>query len=190
MVALRLRPLSKADALQLLQSIDRVFVKKKQRVAVTVLGGLAIILQDFRARSTLDIDIAPTRDAEQFVDACRTLGVPVDVVTIATTVDLVHAPTVVVYTGKALTVAAIEARDLIKLKLERFYKQDPEDVFAIITHIRLAYLHFAEIVCDMLIDFIGNPRSVVLSAQEVVERMYPEHLGEFVQLMRVTSTRR
>lgn len=189
MVAPRFRPLTKQDALRIFAAIDRVFAKKRQRLNVTILGGLAIILQDFRTRSTMDVDIAPTRDAETFVAACRTLGVPVDVVTIASTVDLVHAPTVAVYTGEALTVAAIEARDLIKLKLERFYKQDPEDVFAIIAHIRLAYSHFADIVRDMLIDFIGNPRGVVLSAQEVVERMYPEHLDEFVQLIRVTSTR-
>ncbi len=176
-----LASITKSEATLLFQRIDTALTQKNQRAHIVLLGGLAIILQGFRERSTLDIDIAPTPDAALFVSICRSLDIPVDVITIATTVDLLHASTVNQFTGRSLTVDAINPLDLIKLKLERFYKQDPEDISAIIDAIQLPYKQFVKMVSDMLIDFIGNPQGLVLSARDVVERKYPEHFEGFVR---------
>ena len=73
----------------------------------------------------------------------------------------------------------LTAEDLIKLKLERFRKQDPEDIYAILEKTGMGFDRFQSIVKEMLPDFIGNPRELVLSARLVVERMYPNRLGEF-----------
>ena len=59
---------------------------------------------------------------------------------------------------------SVTVEDLIKLKLERFYKQDPEDIYAILEKTALPYERFKDIVSDMLPDFIGNPRALLLSA--------------------------
>jgi len=155
------------------------------KVNITVVGGLAIILQDIRDRATLDIDVAPTKDAAVFQELCNRLGVPVDIITVASTVDLVHTSTVNMYAGNFLSVNSVKAKDLIRLKLERFYKQDPEDIYAIIDKINLSYEAFKMLVCDMLIDFIGNPRNVLLSAFQVVEIKYPDHAREFELEMKI-----
>lgn len=73
----------------------------------------------------------------------------------------------------------ISKENLLKLKLERFRKQDPEDIYAIIGKANLSYENFKAIVKDMLPDFIGNPHELLLSAWLVVERMYPNQSLDF-----------
>lgn len=179
-----LQPITREGALALFQRIDLVLQQRQQQVRATLLGGLAIILHGIRDRSTLDIDIAPSPDADVFAEVCRSLKIPVDIITIASTVDLQHAPTTTQFSGAALQIEVITPRDLIKLKLERFFKQDPEDIFAIIGALSLPYHEFLSLVQEMLLDFIGNPRGVILSAGEVVERMYPEHVVAFTEALR------
>ncbi len=183
---MKLTPITKKEALALFEKIDEELFKISQKARVTVVGGLAIILQGHRDRVTLDIDIAPTADASLFIKICKKFQVPVDIVSISSTVDLVHAKKINQYRGKSLTVDSVGAEDLIKLKLERFYKQDPEDIFAIIDRTALPYEKFKTLVQEMLPDYIGNPRSVILSAQEVVERKYPNHLNDFEKTINST----
>lgn len=72
--------------------------------------------------------------------------------------------------------------DSLKLKLERFRKQDPEDIYAIIEKTAFPYEKFKGLVKEMLPDFIGNPRELVLSAWIVVERMYPAQAADFEKI--------
>lgn len=163
----------------LYHKMETILAEKKQTIKIVVIGGLAIIAQGFRERATLDIDIAQNRDADLFIQICDRLSIPVDVITVSSTVDLNRAPTKNIFFGKYLILEAITAPDLIKLKLERFYKQDPDDIYAIIQKTRMHYDAFKLLILDMLPDFIGNPRGLILSAQLVVERIFPESVEDF-----------
>jgi len=99
--------------------------------------------------------------------------------TIASTVDLTHCATVEVYKGKNLTIDSVTPKDLLKLKLERFYKQDPEDIYAIIKHEAMSFEEFRLVVKDMIPDYIGNIRQLIISAQIVVEQIWPSRADEF-----------
>jgi hypothetical protein len=174
---------TREDLLRILAQIDALLVKKKRKISVTAIGGASIILQGIRDRSTADIDIANVGDAAAFRQACSGKGIPVDIVTISSTVDFLHAPKVVLFRGKALVVNSVTPEELIKLKLERFYKQDPEDIFAIIEKTSLPYERYKAIVSDMITDFIGNPRSLLLSAMVIVETVYPQNKADFETLL-------
>lgn len=152
-------------------------------LSVTILGGAAIVLLGFRDRATIDIDIAATVQAQRFQHLGRALSIPVDIITVSSTVDLLHCPTTTVFQGTYLHVAAVTALDLIKLKLERFQKHDAEDIYAIIIAIALSFEQFAAIATDMRIDYLGNPRTLALSICLVTERMYPEHLAAMERMM-------
>lgn len=171
--------IDQASLPDLYQKMETILAEKKQKIKIVVLGGLAIIAQGFRERATLDIDIAQNHDAAIFSKVCNALSIPVDVITVSSTVDLNHAPTKNIFSGKHLILEAITAPDLIKLKLERFYKQDPDDIYAVIQKTGMAYEDFKALFLDMLPDFIGNPRGLILSAQLVVERMFPESTEYF-----------
>lgn len=172
-------PVEINDVLAVFKTIEGELAKTGQKMRVTVLGGISVILQGFIKRATRDIDIAPTTDARAFAKICKKINIPVDIVTIASTVDLVHTTTLNQYSGPFLTVDSVTAPDLIKLKLERFYKHDPEDIFAIIDHTNISYQDFRSLVKEMLTDFIGNPRGPMLSAREVTERKFPAFLEDF-----------
>ncbi len=171
--------ITRNDLLKLFQEIDARLVAVQQCATVTVLGGVSIIMLGFRDRTTLDIDIAGNQDAVLFQKVCAERGIPVDIITITSTVDFNDAPTVELYRGAGLTVRSVTAEDLVKLKLERFRKQDPEDIYAIIEKTQMDFEKFLALTKGMLPDFIGNPRELVLSARLVVERMYPERVKEF-----------
>lgn len=164
----------KEDAEHLFKDVEKEFGKLNKKARIIVVGGMAIILQGIRQRATLDIDVAPTEDATLFREICAKLNIPVDIITIASTVDLVYAPTITVYSGNHLTIDSVTPENLIKLKLERFFKQDPEDIYAIIDYLSMTYDVFRNLVRDMLVDFIGNPRSLILSALQVAEIKYPD----------------
>ncbi|OGQ37791.1 MAG: hypothetical protein A2W61_02285 [Deltaproteobacteria bacterium RIFCSPLOWO2_01_44_7] len=175
----KIKETHKKDIPELFQKIETGLAKKNKKLEIIVLGGLAILLQDFRDRVTFDIDIAANKDAKTFATICYKLGIDVDIITVASTVDIVHAETIKQYSGKFLTVNSIMPEDLIKLKLERFYKQDPEDIYAIIEKTNLSYENFKRLVQEMLPNFIGNPQILILSAQEVVERKYLQYIKDF-----------
>lgn len=177
------KSIGRKELIAFLKEADVLLQKRKKEMVITILGGASIILQGIRERATADIDIVNQEDAISFQKICAKLGMPVDIVSVSSTVDFAHAPTVVVFSGKALKVESVTAEDLIKLKLERFRKQDPEDIYAIIQKIGLAYPRFKSIVQEMLIDFVGNARMLFLSALVVVERMYPEQGEDFSALL-------
>ncbi len=165
------------------EQLDDLLAKRNEKISVTTIGGVSIILQGIRDRSTADIDIAYVGDAIAFQKACPELGFTVDIVTVTSTVDFAHASKINLFRGKALEVNSITAEDLIRLKLERFYKQDPEDIYAIIEKTALPYERFKAIVADMIPDFIGDPRSLLLSGMIVVETIYPENKADFGTLL-------
>jgi len=169
----RIEPIDAEKIATIFQRIESQLKKEGQHLHITVVGGVAIILLGLRDRATLDIDIAPTTDATLFQKVCGQLGIPVDIITIASTVDLVHVSGNNFYEGPFLTVDVVAPEDLIKMKLERFYKQDPEDIYAIIDQLDLPYESFERIARDMLIDFVGDPRALLLSIKQVVEVKYP-----------------
>ncbi|MBI1909308.1 MAG: hypothetical protein HYS22_03980 [Deltaproteobacteria bacterium] len=163
----------------LFEKIEKVLAREGLKIKIIVLGGLAIIAQGFRDRATLDIDIAPSSDAQVFEAVCNQLAIPVDIVTLATTVDFKSVVTHNIFTGKYLTMDAVTAPDLIKLKLERFYKQDPDDIYAILAKTKMPYEDFKALVLEMFPDFIGDRQKLILSAEIVVERIFPEQVGDF-----------
>lgn len=167
------------DLMDGFKKIDNVLLKRSQKLRVRILGGASMLLLGLRERTTVDIDIAATDDSVEFQKLCNKLNIPVDIITIATTVDLNHCDMVGVFHGKMLTVDSVTPRDLIKLKLERFYKQDPEDIYAIIESKSISFDEFKNIVTDMIQDYIGNLRQIIISAQIVVELIYPDHVEEF-----------
>lgn len=180
---MKFKPASIRDATEAFQLVDDALRATSLNLSIRVLGGISMLLLGVRDRVTIDIDVAATADAHEFQKTCATLGIPVDIVTIASTVDLARCPTVTVFRGANLTVESVTPRDLLKLKLERFYKQDPEDIHAIIRRMPISYDEFEAIVADMLPDFIGNVRSLILSAQIVVEQLWPDRVDPFRHTM-------
>lgn len=176
---MKFKPSKMADVVSAFEKLDEALSKKAKKMKITVLGGVSILLLGMRDRVTADIDVAATSDAAEFQQMCVTMGIRVDIITIASTVDLAHCATVNVFKGNDLTIDSVVPKDLLKLKLERFYKQDPEDIYAIIKHEVMSFEEFSSIVKDMLPDYIGNVRQLIISAQIVVEQMWPDRAEEF-----------
>jgi uncharacterized nucleotidyltransferase DUF6036 len=164
---------------EILQDLDDYLAAKGEKLTVTAIGGIAIVLQDFQLRSTNDLDLAPVSDAARLLKACVRLGINAQIVTLCTTVDFNEIETTPVFTGVALTLNGVGAEDLIRLKLERFKKHDPEDIYAIIQKEQFPYERFAALVKEGKDYFIGRVEEYLVSAQLVVERMYPEKFAEF-----------
>lgn len=131
--------LTREELLRILTRIDELLAGQQKKISVTAIGGVSVILLDIRDRATTDIDIINVGDAKGFQEVCAMQGIEVEIVTVASTVDFMHAPKVLLFQGNALEVSSVTAEDLIKLKLERFYKQDPEDIYAIIQKTDLPY---------------------------------------------------
>lgn len=173
-----IRSLNKDELHRLFADIDSAL---RSPMTITVLGGAAIVLAEYRDRTTIDIDIAPQHDAQRFAASCKTRGIPTDIIAMTNTVDLTHCDRVLCYEGTQLTIYRINAEDLIRSKLERYQKHDADDIAAIIEREHIAYRDFEDIVRDMLTIFIGNPTPLRLSARDLVERHYAEHLETFDQ---------
>lgn len=171
---MKFKPSRMADMVDTLKKLDKELKASSKKMRITVLGGASILLLGMRDRVTADIDIAATGDAANFQKMCAKIGITVDIITVASTVDLVHCKTVNVFQGKCLSVESVTPSDLLKLKLERFYKQDPEDIYAIIKHENMSFDEFSSIVKEMIPDYIGNVRQLIISAQIVVEQIWPE----------------
>jgi hypothetical protein len=168
-----------ADVIDAFKKIDEELCRRSKKMKVKILGGASILLLGMRDRVTADIDVAATGDAAEFQKMCIEMGITVDIITISSTVDLGHCAAVNVFNGKSLEVDSVTPKDLLKLKLERFYKQDPEDIYAIIKHESISFEEFRSIVLDMLPYYIGNVRQLIISAQIVVEQIWPSNAAEF-----------
>jgi len=162
------------DLIKTFETVDKKLEKQSKEIKITVLGGASVLLLGMRDRTTVDIDVASTDDADAFQKICSEIGITVDIITMASTVDLVHCKTINVFRGAKLIVDSVTPKDLLKLKLERFYKQDPEDIYAIIHHEKILFDDFQNITREMIPDFIGNPLQLKTSAQVVVEQLWPD----------------
>ena len=69
--------------------------------------------------------------------------------------------------------------DLLQLKLERFRKQDPEDIYSIMQKTGVTFEQFFQWVKEGRSYYIGRESEYLLSARIVVERMFPERLSDF-----------
>lgn len=173
------REWDKQTILAILQDIDDYFAKRGEKIDVTAIGGVVIVLQDFQARSTNDLDLAPIADAERLLKACKRLGINAQTVTLTSTVDFNEVMRIPLFSGKALSFSGVGTEDLIRLKLERFKKQDPEDIYAIIEKEKFTYERFVALVTEAKEHYIGRMEEYLISAQLVVERMYPDKLENF-----------
>lgn len=173
------KPVTRNELLGIFRLLDEYLLKKGKKLSVTVIGGVSIILMGIRDRSTLDIDIANINDAAEFQELCEKQNIRVDIVTVSSTVDFENSPKICLFKGDGLVVESITTEELIKLKLERFRKQDPDDIYAIIEKTSLSYERYKVLVKDMVQYFIGNQRELVLSALIVVEKMYADKKNDF-----------
>lgn len=179
--------LDKNDLLNFFKSVDQEFAISALKLDIDILGGASIVLQGFINRSTQDIDILPNqKDMGPFIDAGHRRGITVDVVTVGSTVDFMTCDKITLFKGKYLCVRSIAPNDLIKTKLERFKKQDVEDVFSIIEKTNLSYREFLILVKEMSMDFIGDPDRLIMHARTVVENIFPSHQEEFRKILKLS----
>ena len=168
----KLTPVTREDILQIFSNINEELKQRRQKITITVVGGVSIILLGIRDRATLDIDIANVGDAIAFRTIAENLGISTDIITVSSTVDFNHAQKKELFRGDFLAVNSIMHADIIRMKLERFRKQDPEDIEAIIMAGNISCDEFKAIVADMRPYFVGNPQELALSAQIIIERVY------------------
>lgn len=169
---------TKKDFLDFFEKVDLDLNKK---LSITILGGASIVLLGFKDRATHDIDVAPPADP-LLVKVGKKNGIPIQYVGgLVSTVDFVHCKKSLVFKGKLFTVHSISPEELIKSKLERFHKQDPEDIYSIIEKTNYSYESFKALVKEMRIDFVGAPIKLLMHARTVAEQIYPERSKEFYE---------
>jgi len=173
------REWTKETILEIFRDLDRHFKEKNRPVEILTIGGVPIVLQGFQNRSTNDIDLAPVRDSELFLKACHEAGIPGQIVTLCSTVDFNDVDAMLIFRGSFLKVFSVSPGDLIKLKLERFRKQDPEDIYSIMQKTGVTFEQFFQWVKEGRSYYIGRESEYLLSARIVVERMFPERLSDF-----------
>jgi len=179
----QLNPFSREDFLEFFKKLDGELQKIDETLELIILGGAAITLLNIKERATHDLDIAPNQFNSAVEKIIKVLslksGIIVQQVTVSSTVDFIHGDKEKIFEGRALHVQSISPQDLIKSKLERFLKQDPEDIYAIIEKTRLSYASFSLLVNEMLVDYVGNTNRLMLQAAVVVEQMYPGDIEVF-----------
>lgn len=168
---MKTKKLNKEGIISIFKLVDK---KLKEPTKIVILGAASLLLLDIIQRSTADIDIANVLGAFIFQKISTKLGYLVDIVSVSSTVDFDSAEKYEVFQGKNLRVYSVNEKDLIKLKLERFRKQDPADINAIIKKTSLVYKDYKEIVTDAVKDYVGNPDIFILSILQVAEDHYTE----------------
>lgn len=181
----KLKTLTKKDLELIFRSVDEELVRKNgKNVEVLLIGAASILMLDVLERGTVDIDVAPLFDAPRFARMVTRMGVPVDLVSVTSTVDFQSAARLTVFEGAKLHVTSVNEADLIKLKLERFRKQDPADIEAIIKKFSIDYGRYKEIVLEAVRDYVGHPRTFCLGALQVAANCYlSDQVKELEQLL-------
>lgn len=173
------KQLTKEDITKLFRDLDTDFLKNGDTITVTLLGGVAALMQGYIERATQDIDVAPVQNCYEFQQACSEKKIKVDIVTVASVASYDERDTLQVFKGKALTVRSVDHKNLIKLKLERFVEQDRSDIINIIEATKFSYSDFKATVQEALLDYVGRGGMYVISAAIIVEDQYPEHIKDF-----------
>lgn len=153
-----------------------------KNVEIVVIGGASIVLLEIKDRATNDIDLLPTNDnLEMIIKIAKTLHVSMQIVTVTSTIDFNTEERICVFTGKHLKVFSLNPLALIKSKLERYTRQDPEDILALIKKINLNYKKFLNLFAQMLPMFIGDPNRLIMHARSVVELVWQQDAENFYQ---------
>lgn len=167
------RPLTKKDLMDVFYQMDQELLRQQAKpIKALIVGGCAMIMLNLIERSTYDIDLAPVMDAMTFRELAHQFGFIADIVTVSTTVDFNDFAPIQVFKGPCLMIEAVPPEFLMKMKLERFRKQDPQDIDAIIKKQQLDYQTYKSMVVEAAKDFVGNPRPFALSILQVAENHY------------------
>ncbi len=174
------KELYKPEIADFFDAAESKLTKLKRKMEITIIGGAALVYQEYIQRSTHDIDLALARNAADFEKLFSDLGIEVNVRQVYTTVDLTgDDDTVKVYGGNSLTVYSANAEALIKMKLERFRDTDESDIIAVITIEDISYDRFKALVSEGLKDYIFNKTMYAISGAVIVERVYPDRANDF-----------
>lgn len=183
----KIKELTKKDLNEFFERFEEELGRKKTAASYVILGGAALVLLNFIERSTEDLDIAKAEgDRGLIVEAAEKFGIKIDWVTQCTTVDFVECPKEIVFSGKQLKVSSINPQDLLKSKIERFEKQDPQDINAILDKLQLGYEELKKIFAEMLQDFVGNQDQLKMKARTIVERRFSEHAKDFYRSFKLS----
>ncbi|MCB1215125.1 MAG: hypothetical protein KDK66_06580 [Deltaproteobacteria bacterium] len=175
-----LKALDRPALFDFFEKMEVALAKQKKFSEVTLLGGTSLIILGIRDRVTWDVDILPAgKNIELFLKLAIKLKMPVDVVSLTSKIDLAASPKTLVYQGKYLQISSIGAEALLQSKLERYAKQDPEDLIALSKKMELSYKKFLVIFKEMIIDYVGNPDRFLIQVRDFVELVFPENLEDF-----------
>lgn len=173
MASARPKELTKPEFEAALRRIDAELTRKKEKpLKIVLIGAATMLMLDIRDRGTTDIDLAPCLDAKRFQNIAEKLGFSVDIVSVTTTVDFVVADTREVFRGNTLCALSVNELDLLKLKLERFRKQDPADIDAIIKKFAVDYKTYKNLALEAAKDFVGNSRRFSLQLLQAAAEHY------------------
>jgi uncharacterized nucleotidyltransferase DUF6036 len=182
----KIKELTKKELLHFFTWFDSRLSARDLSASYIILGGAALVLLDIIARSTVDLDL-PAQEMSQLInEAGNEFGIEIDIVTQCTTVDFTECPKKMVFAGDALKIFSIQTPDLLKSKLERFQKQDPQDINAIILHDKLSYTKFKQIFSEMTKFWVGHPDRLKMHARTVVEWNYPNDIADFYSAFKLS----
>lgn len=71
--------------------------------------------------------------------------------------------------------------DLLKTKIERYAKQDPQDIDAILAAHPLSETDFFHLAKEMLIDFVGNQRTLRVTLEIIAEKHFGASAAEKIK---------
>ncbi len=113
-----------------------------------------------------------TAAADDFKKISLKMGILAEIVTIGTTVDYDDYESRQVFAGKNLKIHALSGVDLIKSKIERYRKQDPDDIRRILEKTSLPIEAFIHMAGEMLLDYVGNSSVLRTTLEIIVEEQY------------------
>jgi hypothetical protein len=183
----KIKELTKKELHHFFKWFDEELKEKKDYANYTILGGAALVLLEIIDRSTADIDIVVEKVNPDLInEAAEKFGIEIDRVTQCTTVDFNDCPTEPIFIGDFLKIFSIQPRDFLKSKIERFEKQDPQDINALLKVLKLSYSEFKTLFSEMLQYFVGNEDRLKMKARTIVERNFSEDTKDFYNTFRLS----